>query len=149
MAPGLPRLLAPVFPTTYSLRYLLLRKAYAVHKHSGFPYHTFVHCRGFAPAAPRGARTSISVSFWGLPLSWPLLIVGMVGHYPTISLISRQPILRRNLSKQGHSRHLFLSGITLSFPKLSQTIGQVTDVLLSGLPVTRRSPDLHGLIVSR
>ncbi len=58
-------------------------------EHSGFPYHTFVHCRGFAPAAPRRARDSISVPFSGLPLPRPLPIVGLVGLYPTNSLIGR------------------------------------------------------------
>ena len=37
-----------------------------------------------------------------------------------------------------------LSGFTLSFPRLSQTIGQVTHVLLSRLPNLRS--DLHDLI---
>ncbi len=95
MALVLPRRLAPVFPTTYSLRYLLLTKAHAKHEHFGFPYHTFVHCKGFAPAAPRRAGTSISVSLSGLPLSGPLWIFGLVGHYPTNNLIHRQLIFRR------------------------------------------------------
>ncbi len=91
----LPRRLAPVFPTTYSPRFLLLAKAHVKHEHFGSPYHTFVHCRGFAPAAPRRARASISVPFSGLPLSGPLPIFGLVGHYPTNSLIDRRPILRQ------------------------------------------------------
>ena len=90
----LPRLLAPVLPITYSPRYLLLAKAYTVYKHLGSPYHTCVHCKGFAPAAPRGARTSISVSFSGLPLSRPVRIFGLVGLYPANNLIRRQLILR-------------------------------------------------------
>ena len=64
-------------------------------EHWEFPYHTFVHCKVFAAAAPRRARTSISVSFSGLPLSGPLLIVGLVSHYLTNYLISRQLILNR------------------------------------------------------
>ena len=94
MALVLPRLLAPVFPTTYSLRYLLLTKAYTMYRHSGSPYRTFVQCKGFAPAAPRRARVSVSVPFSGLPLSWPLLIFGLVSHYLTNNLISRRPILK-------------------------------------------------------
>ena len=99
-APVLPRLLAPVLPTTYSSRVLILKKAYAKHKHLGFPYHTFVHCKGFAPAAPRRARTSVSVSFSGLPLSWPLQIIGLVSHYLTNYLIRRRPILRHRSFKR-------------------------------------------------
>ncbi len=63
-------------------------------EHLESPYHTFVHCKGFAPAAPRRARSSVSVTFSGLPLSRPLLIVGLVGHYPANNLISRRLILR-------------------------------------------------------
>ncbi len=115
-----------------------------MYKHLGFPYHTCVHCKGFAAAAPRRARTSISVSFWGLPLSWPLLIVGMVGRYPAINLISRQLILQRYLSDLYHSRYQIPSGINLSFPRLSQTVGQITDVLLSILLVgPKTSLNLH------
>ncbi len=145
MALGLPRLLAPVFPTTYSPRFLPLAKAYAKHKHLGSPYHTFVHCRGSAPAAPRRARTSVSVSFSGLLLSRPLRIFGLVGHYPTNNLIRRRLTLSRCLSEKNHSRYFPLSGVGLSFPRLSQTIGQIIDVLLSRSPVTPKSPlDLHG-----
>ncbi len=61
--------------------------------HLESPYRTCVQCKGFAPAAPRRARSSVSVTFSGLPLSRPLLIVGLVGHYPTNNLISRRPIL--------------------------------------------------------
>ncbi len=74
-----------------------LNKSLAKAKHLGSPYHTFVQCKGFAPAAPRRARASISVPFSGLPLSRPLLIFGLVVLYTTNNLISRQLILRRNL----------------------------------------------------
>ncbi len=99
VAQVLPRRLAPVLPTTYSPRYLLLAKAHTVYEHLGSPYRTFVQCKGFAPAAPLRARTSISVSFSGLPLSRPLLIFGLVGLYPTNNLISRQLILRPEFQK--------------------------------------------------
>ena len=117
----LPRRLAPVLPTTYSPCYLHMAKACMKCKHLGFPYHTFVYCKVFAPAAPRRARTSISVSFSGLPLSRPLLIFGLVGLYPTNNLINRQLTFRRCLSEKKHSSIILLSGISFSFPKLSQT----------------------------
>ena len=63
-------------------------------KHSEFPYHAFAHCRGFAPAALRGAGTSISVSLSGLPLSGPLRILGLVVRYTANCLIRRRLILR-------------------------------------------------------
>ncbi len=95
----LQRRLAPVLPTTYSPRCLLLTKAHAMHEHSGFPYHTFVHCKGYAPAAPRRAGTSISVSLSGLPLSWPVRIIGLVGHYPANNLIRHRLILEREFER--------------------------------------------------
>ncbi len=150
MALVLPRRLAPVLPTTYSPRFLLLAKAYTLCKHSGFPYHTFVQSKGFAPAAPRRARVSISVPFSGLPLSRPVLIIGLVGHYPANNLISRRLILWHYFLKRNHSRIPFISGFTLSFPRLSLTIGQIIDVLLSSLPVSpKRTLDLHGLVESQ
>ena len=76
------------------------------------------------------------MSFSGLPLSRPLPIVGLVGLYPTNNLIGRQLILQRKLSVKEHSSIDYLSGFTHSFPWLSQTVGQIIDVLLSILPVS-------------
>ncbi len=71
-------------PHPYSPSYLhLAKRRQPSRRHSESPYHCFQHCRGFAPAAPRRARTLVSVSFWGPPLSWPLEIIGLVSHYPT------------------------------------------------------------------
>ena len=71
-----------------------MAKAQAMLEHLGSPYHTCVHCKGFAPAAPRRAGTSISVSLSGLPLSWPVPIFGLVVRYTANSLIGRRLILR-------------------------------------------------------
>ncbi len=135
MALVLPRRLAQVLPTTYSPCLLHMAKALLKARHLGFPYHTFVHCKGFAPAAPRGARTIISVSFSGLPLSGPLRIFGLVGRYPANSLIRRRLILEHYFSRKALSSLNSISGITLSFPRLFQTQGQIIDVLLSFSPV--------------
>ncbi len=67
----------------------LLGKSFTEVKHLRFPYHTFVHCKVFSPAAPLRARASISVPFSGLGLSSPLLIIGLVSLYLTNYLISR------------------------------------------------------------
>ncbi len=37
----------------------------------GIPYHTFVHCKGFAPAAPRRARVSLSTLLGATSLKAP------------------------------------------------------------------------------
>ncbi len=77
----------------FSKIFTLEKSLYKKYKHLGYPYHTFVHCKVLAPAAPRRARTSISVSFSGQPLSRPLLILGLVSHYLANDLISRRLIL--------------------------------------------------------
>ena len=100
MALVLPRRLAQVLPTTYSPCYLHMAKALLKVRHLGFPYHTFVHCKGSAPAAPRRARASISVPFSGLPLSRPLSIIGLVSLYLTNNLIDRRLILRHKFKKK-------------------------------------------------
>ena len=143
MAPGLPRRLAPVLPTTYSPSFLHLAKAYSVSKHSGFPYHAYAHCKVFLAAAPLRARTLISVSFSGLGLPSPLLILGLVSLYLTNSLISHRLILWRCLSKITHSSCYLLSSVSVTFATLSQTIGQIIDVLLSLTPDLLRDLDLH------
>ncbi len=117
MALGLPRLLAPVLPTTYSPRYSPLAKAHVKHEHLEYPYHALAHCKGFAPAAPRRARSSISVTFSRLPLSWPLQILGLVGRYLTNCLICRRLILRRCLSEINHFQNKFPISYYPQFPK--------------------------------
>ena len=82
---------------------------------------TFVHCGRFSTAATRRCPDSVSVPVVGAMLSHPLDIIAMVGHYPTIKLISHQPLLRRNLTFDPQ----ISSGITHSFPWLSPTEGYV------------------------
>ncbi len=72
----------------------------------------------------------------GLPLSKPLPIVDLVNHYPTNNLIERRLILWHNLSENEHSNINPISGISLSFPRLFQTKGQINDVLRNFPPVT-------------
>ena len=79
-------------------------------------------------------------------LSHPLPIVALVSHYLTNKLIGCRPLPRWN--------HTFgpetLSGITGSFPPLSQAWGQIPYALLSLSPLSRSgactgsfSLDLH------
>ena len=92
--------------------------------HLGFPYRTSVQCKGFAPAAPRRARNLVSDSVSRLLLSQPIPIIGTVGRYPTVYLIGRSHILwRRNVSSSPHSNVEALFGISLSFPRLSRSVG--------------------------
>jgi hypothetical protein len=91
----LPRRLAPVLPSSYSPGSLSQRKASVKRKHLGFPRHPFGHCEVFVAAAPRRTWGLVSVPISGLQLSLPVLIIGLVGLYPTNSLIRRGPIHRR------------------------------------------------------
>ncbi len=92
--------------------------------HSEFPYRTVVQCKVFAPAAPRRARILVSESVSGLLLSQPVPIIGTVGRYPTVYLIGRSHTLwRLSVSSFFHSRVEALFEISLSFPRLSRSIG--------------------------
>ncbi len=72
-----------------------LGKRFTEVNHSDSPHHAYAHCGVCAPAARRSARTLVSVSFWGLLLSQPLRVIGMVGRYPAICLIRRNPIVKQ------------------------------------------------------
>ena len=88
-------------------------------EHLGSPSHTFVHWKVFAPAAPRGAGTSISVSLSGLPLSWPVRIFGLVVHYTANYLIRRRPILRHEFKESsfpGIIPYQVLPSLSRSYP---------------------------------
>ena len=92
--------------------------------HLESPYRTGVQCKGFAPAAPRRARTLVSESVSGLLLSQPVLIIGTVGRYPTVYLISRSHILwRRSVSDTQYSNSRVVWTISLSFPRLWSSTG--------------------------
>ncbi len=57
------------------------------------------HCPIFPTAASRRSRVRVSVPVWGVTLSRPLKIAGLVSRYLTNYLILRTPILyRRNFN---------------------------------------------------
>lgn len=92
--------------------------------HSGSPYRTGVQCKGFAPAAPRRARYLVSDTVSGFLLSQPVPIIGTVGRYPTVYLIGRSHVLRRRtVSDFLYSNMKAVSGIDLSFPRVSRSRG--------------------------
>ena len=87
------------------------------------PYRSCLHCRVFAPAAPRRAWIRVSESISGLLLPQPVRMTGTPVRYTGVNLIRRRPIQKRCLSTNTHSRSIGLSGIIPSFPGLSQTFG--------------------------
>ena len=56
---------------------------------------SFLHCAIFPTAASRRSLGRISVPMWPFNLSVRLLIVALVGLYPTNQLIRRKPIYQR------------------------------------------------------
>ena len=55
----------------------------------------FPHCAIFPTAASRRSLGRVSVPMWPINLSVRLLIVDLVGRYPTNYLIRREAILKR------------------------------------------------------
>ena len=98
----------------------------------------FAHCAKFPTAAPRRGLGRISIPVWLIILSDQLPIIALVGYYPTNKLIGRRPILKREpkpaLTKISEEI-IASSGISISFPMLSQSIGQVAYALLTRSPV--------------
>ena len=63
--------------------------------HAALLGQAFAHCPIFPTAASRRSLGRISVPMWPFNLSVRLLIVALVGRYPTNYLIRREPILQR------------------------------------------------------
>ncbi len=60
--------------------------------HAALLHQAFAHCGKFPTAASRRSLDRVSVPVWPYTLSGRLLIVALVGRYPTNKLISREPI---------------------------------------------------------
>ncbi len=60
--------------------------------HAALLHQAFAHCGKFPTAASRRSLDRISVPVWPITLSGRLLIVALVGLYPTNKLISRELI---------------------------------------------------------
>ena len=108
------------FPHTASLR-------------QGFP-----HCAIFPTAASRRSLDRVSVPVWLIILSDQLPIVALVGRYPTNKLMGRGLISLRQLASRGRlspNRNWSVSGISGSFPPLSQTMREIIHALLTRAPL--------------
>ena len=82
---------------------------------------TCVHCRRFSTAATRRCLGSVSVPVSGGMLSHPIPIFALVSRYLANKLIGHRPLLRRIHTFGSETS----SGITGSFPPLSQSQGYV------------------------
>ena len=69
----------------------------------------FPHCAIFPTAASRRSLGRVSVPVWLIILSDQLLIVALVGHYPTNKLMRRGLIPKRQLINRGRLYHIKLN----------------------------------------
>ena len=72
---------------------------------------------------------------WPVALSGRLPVVALVSHYLTNKLIGRESIPNRKTFHTETMRLCVISGISFGFPKLFQSQGQVTHVLLTRSPL--------------
>src|SRR5689334_14641434 len=118
----------------------MLKEVYnpkAVIPHAASLHQACAHCAIFPTAASRRSLGRVSVPVWPVALSGRLPVVALVGHYPTNKLIGRGPIPNRRSFPPTPMRGQVIFGIRPSFPGLSQSLGQITHVLLT------RSPLIH------
>ena len=76
----------------------LLKEVYnpkAFFLHAALLGQGFPHCPIFPTAASRRSLDRVSVPVWPFILSDRLLIVALVGRYPSNQLIRRKPLFRR------------------------------------------------------
>ena len=96
----------------------------------------FPHCRKFPTAASRRSLGRVSVPMWPFNLSVRLLIVDLVGRYPTNYLIRRESIFQRiSPFLTVPCGTVGLCGISSRFQLLSPSERQVTHALLTRSPL--------------
>ncbi len=122
----------------------------AVIPHAASLHQACAHCAIFPTAASRRSLGRVSVPVWPIALSGRLPVVALVSHYLTNKLIGREPIPDRKTFHTITMRLDVISSISTGFPELSQSLGQVTHVLLTRSPLTRNTSatnpfDLHVL----
>ena len=76
--------------------FIPIQKKFKTHRavvlHAGWLDQALTHCPIFLTAASRRSLVRVSVPVWGIDLSVPLSIDGLVGRYPANYLMERMPI---------------------------------------------------------
>ncbi len=104
--------------------------------HAASLHRAFAHCARFPNANSRRSLDHVSVPVWPAALSGRLSIVALVSRYLTNKLMARGPISARPKPLMGEACVSPIpSGISSSFPLLSQTPRHVTHVLLTRSPL--------------
>ena len=105
--------------------------------HAASLHQSFLHCALFPTAASRRSLGRVSVPMWPINLSVRLLIVDLVGRYPTNYLIRRRPIFQRiSPLITVPCGTVVLCGISSRFQLLSPSERQVTHALLTRSPLS-------------
>src|SRR5947207_12072988 len=107
----------------------------AVIPHAASLHQASAHCAIFPTAASRRSLGRVSVPVWPVALSGRLPVVALVGHHPTNKLIGRAPIPSRKPFPPPTMQQEVVSSISPRFRGLSQSLGQVTHVLLTRSPL--------------
>ena len=94
--------------------------------HAASLHQAFAHCGIFSTAATRRCTVRVSVPSSGNGLSPPLLVVALVGHYPTNKLIRPRPIPKR-VSTLIFRSHGELANLSARYAPLWGTYQGVTD----------------------
>ena len=106
---------------------------HAASLHQGFP-----HCAISPTAASRRSLGRVSVPMWPFNLSVRLLIVDLVGRYPTNYLIGREPIFQRIAPLVAEPcDSATLCGISVRFQTLSPSERQIAHALLTRPPLRK------------
>ena len=87
------------------------------------------HCPKFPTAASRRSLGRVSVPVWRIILSDPLLIVALVGLYPTNQLIRYRPLKQRKAQRSPAfflRIYAVLANLSISYPPLLGTFRYVT-----------------------
>ena len=104
--------------------------------HAASLHQACAHCAIFPTAASRRSLGRVSVPMWPFNLSVRLLIVDLVGRYPTNYLIRRESIFQRiSPFLTVPCGTVGLCGISSRFQLLSPSEGQVTHALLTRSPL--------------
>ena len=106
--------------------------------HAALLRQAFAHCAKFPTAASRRSLDRISIPVWLIVLSDQLPIIALVSHYLTNKLIGRRFILKyepKPALTTSPEENVALFGISPAFAELSQSLRQITYVLLTRSPV--------------
>ena len=105
--------------------------------HAASLHQSFLHCAIFPTAASRRSLGRVSVPMWPINLSVRLLIVDLVGRYPTNYLIRRELIFQRIAPLiTVPCGTVVLCGISSRFQLLSPSERQIAHALLTRSPLS-------------